>query len=133
MSRVALVLDGVLHTAALGEAAAGAGGPGPGGRAGGGEPSYLVTVPEERLSGLRDKLVEVASLVHSARSEAEYQAFRAAQVLRDAIARLEADLAAARGGLAERDAAIARLQDEARLLERKVVKVRRGGVPGTQG
>ncbi len=38
------------------------------------------------------------------------QAFRAAQVLRDAITRLEGELAAARAALGERDRAIAQLQ-----------------------
>eukprot|EP00198_Chlamydomonas_reinhardtii_P006316 XP_001695652.1 flagellar/basal body protein [Chlamydomonas reinhardtii] len=139
MSGVALVLGGVLLEAAL------AGGPGHGhshagsvrpsatnltgplavgAAAGGGALAapYMVTVPDERLQALRDKVVEVAMLVGSARSEAEYQAFRASQVLRDAITRLEGELAAARAAVAERDGLIARLTEDSRHVERRVVK-----------
>ncbi|GIL58742.1 hypothetical protein Vafri_13730, partial [Volvox africanus] len=50
------------------------------------------------------------------------QAFRAAQVLRDTITKLEGDLETAKASLAERDAAIAKLQESGRLHERQVVK-----------
>ncbi|KAG2439922.1 hypothetical protein HXX76_004041 [Chlamydomonas incerta] len=149
MSNVALVLDGVLLEAALaggpghghghghGHSHAGSMRPsvtsiaGPlavgaaaGGPTGGGvlAAPYMVTVPDERLQALRDKVVEVAMLVGSARSEAEYQAFRASQVLRDAITRLEGELAAVRAALSERDAVIARLTEDSRHVERRVVK-----------
>mgnify|MGYP001807369233 CR=1 FL=1 len=50
------------------------------------------------------------------------QAFRASQVLRDAITRLEGELAAARAAVAERDGLIARLTEDSRHVERRVVK-----------
>ncbi|KXZ44685.1 hypothetical protein GPECTOR_63g14 [Gonium pectorale] len=130
-----------LAAALLGGAGAGAGGLGPqasGGSAGGGATAaaaaalggppppnsvpFIVTIPEERLLTLREKVVEVAALVGSARSEAEYQAFRACQVLRDTISSLEGQLEAARQAVRERDATVAKMQEDAKLLERRVVK-----------
>ncbi|GLC77526.1 WD repeat-containing protein 49 [Pleodorina starrii] len=83
---------------------------------------YYITIPEDRLLALRERAIEVAMRVGSAKNDAEYQAFRATQLLRDTISRLEGELEAAQAALADKDVAIARMQESGALNERKVVK-----------
>lgn len=82
MSNVALVVDGHLLTHASNTPghAAGMAAPGSPTSAGGlsalmssASSACIVPVSQERLVGLRDRLLEVAALVGAARSEAEYK------------------------------------------------------------
>ncbi|MEW5309048.1 MAG: hypothetical protein WDW38_000960 [Sanguina aurantia] len=68
-------------------------------------PNYLV-LTEEKMALVEDKMHEMAKIVSSARSDAEYQACCKAQLLRDAIAQLEAELSNVRRSVSERDTII---------------------------
>lgn len=72
------------------------------------------------------KLGDLATLLGTTRSDAEYQSFRQSQALREALAKAEAELVDTRKQLAEKEAELALVIGTAADKERGIVKVRRG-------
>ncbi|KAJ9531627.1 hypothetical protein QJQ45_021772 [Haematococcus lacustris] len=81
-----------------------------------------VCIATDRLRNVNAKLVDVAALLGSTKSDAEYAAFRQAQALREALARTESELASAREALVRKDAELASWRQDASGKEQLIVK-----------